>query len=79
MSQVFYAKQDEAMNRAIAEARKTFKYFWRELTWEYRRIIPALDLAAVKAAFNDPGAPVDHTEHMWVNDVSFDGDTLQGT
>lgn len=79
MSQVFYAQQDEAMKRASAEARKTFKYFWRELTWEYRRILPAFDLAAVKAAFNDAGAPADHTEHMWLNEVSFDGDALHAT
>lgn len=79
MSQVFYAQQDEAMKRASAEARKTFKYFWRELTWEYRRIIPALELTAIKASFNDPGAPEDHAEHMWLNEISFDGDSIRAT
>jgi uncharacterized protein YegJ (DUF2314 family) len=79
MSKIFYAQQTEAMQRASEAARATFKYFWRELSWEYRRIIPALDVAAVKAPFNDPGAPEDNTEHMWLNQVSFDGDTIHAT
>ncbi|MFX8102449.1 DUF2314 domain-containing protein, partial [Acinetobacter baumannii] len=36
---------------AFESAKSTFKYFWRELYWEYRRIVPALELAYVKCAF----------------------------
>ena len=46
---------DPGMKRAVATARKTFRFFWREMTWEYRRIIPALDLAAIKAASRSGG------------------------
>jgi uncharacterized protein YegJ (DUF2314 family) len=58
----------------MAGARATFKYFWRELSWEGRRIVPAFDLACVKVAFEDG----EHTEHMWVGDVDFDGEWVSG-
>lgn len=52
---------------------------WRELSWEQRRIVPALDLALVKGAFCDTpgkrGAPI---EHMWLNDIDFDGRNVTG-
>lgn len=76
---------DTEMEQAAAKARQTFKYFWREMAWEYRRIIPGLELAAVKASFSDPpeiraqnegGLEV---EHMWLLDVDFDGRQIQGT
>ncbi|WP_429827641.1 DUF2314 domain-containing protein, partial [Campylobacter concisus] len=28
------------MQRAFEQARESFKYFWRELYWERRRIVP---------------------------------------
>jgi uncharacterized protein YegJ (DUF2314 family) len=76
---------DKEMEQAATKARQTFKYFWREMAWERRRIIPALDLAAVKASFTDPpeiraqnpgGLDV---EHMWLLEVEFDGRQIQGT
>lgn len=79
MNKIFYAQPTEAMKRASEGARATFKYFWRELSWEYRRIVPALGVAALKAAFNDPGAHEDSTEHMWLNDIAFDGDIVRAT
>lgn len=60
----------------MASARTSFRYLWRELTWEYRRIVPALDLALVKVAFLDPGGAPDDVEHMWVSDIEFDGATI---
>ena len=60
---------------ASAAARRTFKLFWRELSWEYRRIVPAYDVACVKLAFEQEG----EVEHMWVGDVRFDGQKLRGT
>jgi uncharacterized protein YegJ (DUF2314 family) len=77
-SPVFYAPgADPAILAASERARATFKYLWRELTWEYRRIIPALELAAVKAAFGDEGGHPDEVEHMWLSEIEFDGDTIQ--
>ncbi|MDZ4402524.1 DUF2314 domain-containing protein [Prosthecobacter sp.] len=74
---------DAAMQEAVAEARRTFKFFWRELYWESRRIVPGLDLACVKVPFSDPpGSRNDdgpEVEHMWINDDVFDGQNVQGT
>jgi uncharacterized protein YegJ (DUF2314 family) len=78
---IFYSKSDHPeMLQAFQKARDTFKYFWRELYWEYRRIVPALDLACVKIAFteetDDPEEPI--VEHMWINDINFNGTTISG-
>ena len=83
-SKVFmFGGDDPEMLAASEKARATFKYFWRELAWERRRIIPALDLACVKAAFTD-GTPAEgaasdvEVEHMWVENVDFDGEAVSG-
>src|SRR5262249_47338301 len=80
---VLAKSSDPEMERASENARETFRYFWREMSWERRRIVPALDLACVKAPFSDgnqgsrtPGAP--EVEHMWISDVDFDGQTVSG-
>lgn len=79
-SPIFGASQlDPAMQAAYARARETFKYLWRELTWEYRRIVPGLELSAVKASFNDPGNPEDAAEHMWLSDIQFDGEIVSAS
>jgi uncharacterized protein YegJ (DUF2314 family) len=80
-SKVYFAPgaDDSAMGAAMRNARATFKYLWRELTWEYRRIVPALELSAVKAAFADDGGGDDDVEHMWLGDVGFDGDVIAAT
>lgn len=71
---------DPAMAQAYAAARQSFRYFWRECSWEARRIVPALDMAVIKLPFTDgprtDGQP--ELEHMWVTDADFDGDTLTG-
>jgi len=79
-SPVFYAKSDDPrMVAAVTGAVENFRYLWRELTWEYRRIIPALELSAIKAAFNDPGADPDMAEHMWLSNIEFDGEFISAT
>ena len=74
--------EDAEMEQAAAKARQTFRFFWREMAWEQRRIVPGLELAAVKGAFSDPleiraenpgGFEV---EHMWLLEVDFDGRQL---
>lgn len=77
MAKVTLHKDDDpAIEAAAKNARATFRYFWRELSWDYRRIVPALDLAVFKVAFTDD----DETpaEVMWVNEVNFDGYSLKG-
>lgn len=66
-SPVFYAQsEDQEMDQAVVRAVASFKYLWRELTWEYRRIVPALELSAIKAAFKDSEDGLDAVEHMWL-------------
>ena len=76
---VFYADgEDEAILKAFEQARKSFRYFWRELYWERRRIVPALSFACVKVAFSQELNGSTEVEHMWVNDVYFDGERVCG-
>jgi uncharacterized protein YegJ (DUF2314 family) len=83
-SKVFmFDNSDPEMQQAYANARATFRYFWREVSWERRRIIPALDLACVKATFScgeqrarTEGIP--EVEHMWLSEVDFDGRFVSG-
>ena len=68
------------MAQAYEAAQRTFKYFWRELSWERRRIVPGLDMSMVKLPFTDgprtDGNP--ENEHMWIGEVEFDGETISG-
>lgn len=83
---LLFDRDDPEMQRANEKARDTFGYFWREVAWERRRIIPALDLAAVKAPFwdeDDDDRPrrskdTPEVEHMWISDVDFDGVNVRG-
>ena len=79
MPQTTFAGSDAEMEPATAAARATFRYFWRELAWERRRIVPAMDLCVIKLPFRDPGAADGPVEYMWVDDVDFDGRILRGT
>ena len=76
-----HVDDDASMRAANAVARETFKFLWRELSWEYRRIIPALDLAAVKMPFDNPapGPGEAAVEQMWVGDITYDGHVVRGT
>ena len=76
---IMFEGESLAMQAAAEQARQSFKYFWRELSWEYRRIIPGLGMAAVKVAF-PTGLAGDgpEVEHMWVGEIQFDGDIISG-
>lgn len=79
---ITYVEQDDAtMVEAYEKAQSTFPYFWRELSWEYRRIVPALSIASVKASFSEDVEGEDDpiVEHMWINDIYFDGEMIYGT
>ena len=78
---VLAPKGDSKMEQAYQEARTTFNYFWRELSWEYRRIIPAHSFSCVKVPFSQQfsGKSELTTEYMWINDIFFDGERITGT
>jgi uncharacterized protein len=83
-SQVFmFDAEDPEMQKAHEQARATFRYFWREIAWERRRIVPGLQLACVKAPFSDgegairvEGQP--EVEQMWLGEIDFDGQIVSG-
>lgn len=76
---VFFADgENPKMIEAFKKAQETFKYFWRELSWEYRRIIPGLDVACVKLAFTQEVDNETIVEHMWINNINFDGEKIYG-
>lgn len=78
---------DPDLNRAAADARRTIGFFWRELEWENHRIIPALDMSAVKFALFEAGADREaalaadppQVEYIWMSDPMFDGREIRGT
>lgn len=59
---------------ATQDARATFRYFWRELTWEQRRQDPEVEMAGVKVALVE-GAVV---ERGWLELRDFDGREVCG-
>lgn len=78
---IFFADgNDPEMIKAYQKAQETFKYFWREQSWEYRRIIPGLNVACVKTLFEEQDEETGENlaEHMWINEISFDGDHIKG-
>jgi uncharacterized protein YegJ (DUF2314 family) len=70
--------EDPEMVAAIAEAQRTFGQYRKELRREARRAKPVLDDAAVKVFFPSPNAPR-AGEHLWVNEVQFGDEEMQGT
>ena len=76
----FHKGDDPDIERASQEARKTFRYFWKQVSYDFNRIVPALEVAAIKVAFSDDRSNPDaQVEHMWVSEIDFDGVTLRGT
>jgi len=75
----FASNEEDYMQRAFEQARESFRYFWRELYWERHRVVPGLDFAMVKICFLDVVDGEEVGEHMWINDIDFDGETISGT
>ena len=77
---IIKAQHDEPMRAAIIRAKRTFKYFWRELSWESRRIIPGLETSAIKIPIKTEkkGDGIPEFEHMWFNNIEFDGSIVSG-
>jgi uncharacterized protein YegJ (DUF2314 family) len=76
----FFEGDDPAMKQAYEAAQRSFKFFWRELSWERRRIVPALDMTIIKTPFTDgprsDGNP--DYEQMWLDEVDYDGTNVAG-
>lgn len=72
----FYG-DDPELNAAIDEAQRRLPEFRRALDEDARRLIPALNGALVKARFKNPVTGA--IEHMWIEDVGFEGDKIVGT
>jgi uncharacterized protein len=68
---------DPEMQAAMQTARDRFPEFCREVSADYKRVIPALGGSMVKAYFHDAGAP-QTGEHMWVSEVEYDGKMITG-
>ena len=76
---ILNVQESQELTDAAKNAQSTFRYFWRELYWERRRIVPALDLACVKIEFRQedpPNAPM--AEFMWITNIDFDGTHVSG-
>lgn len=76
-----FDNENPKMQEAYRAAQASFRYFWRELSWERRRIVPALNMTLVKLPFTD-GPQADGNsefEQMWIGDIDFDGDSVSGT
>ena len=70
--------EDAEMRRAAERSRESFRYFIREAFWEGRRLVPGLDLMLVKAAFAEVPIHPDGPEFMWIDEVRFDGRSIEG-
>lgn len=66
--------ENPELSSATDAARRTFRYFWRELTWEQRREDPELEMAGVKVAL----AEGDVVERAWLEFRDFDGREVCG-
>lgn len=77
--EIYFAPPSSDMDDASRRARETFRYFWREMAWESRRIVKGCEVACFKAPFADDGdLRGSKVEHMWIGDVTFDGREIQG-
>ena len=80
-SPVTYHQGDDAqLLAASASARESFKYFWNMVTSDFNRIIPAIEMSAIKAPFADDWYEEDPAvEHMWLDEINFDGQLIHGS
>jgi uncharacterized protein YegJ (DUF2314 family) len=68
---------DKGMNAAMAQARKEFPTFWKAVSEDRKNEEPKLVPAMVKASFRDKGKE-GNGEHLWIDEVSYDGKMISG-
>lgn len=65
---------DQELVLAFEKARKSLQSFWHQVSLDFNRIVPALEMACLKVQFSDePNKSDSKVEHMWVNQIDFDG------
>lgn len=69
-------EDDKGMNAAMAQARKEFPTFWKAVSEDRKNGEPKRVPAMVKAYFSDKGE--DGGEHLWIDEVSYDGKMISG-
>jgi len=70
---------DPEILKASQQAQNTFRHFWHQVAIDFNRIVPALELASLKASFSDNfGDPNSPVEQMWVDRLDFDGVLIYG-
>ncbi len=75
----FHMGDDPEIVAAAENARRTFRHFWNQVSLDFNRIVPALELACLKVPFSDDDSDDEsQVEHMWVDQVNFDGVDVTG-
>lgn len=74
----FHSSDAPEMVTASEQARNTFRCFWNELSLDFNRIIPAIELAYLKVPFSESVSGEMQVEHMWVDEVNFNGVSVSG-
>jgi uncharacterized protein len=74
----FHSGDEPEIVAASQQARKTFRYFWNQLSLDFNRIVPALELACLKVPFSESINGEMRVEQMWVDQVNFDGVSVTG-
>src|SRR4051812_20798378 len=72
-----FGEHDAEMGAAIERAQQRLPEFRLALEEDLRRVIPVIGRALVKARFRTSRDTA--SEHLWLEDIGFRGDSLVGT
>jgi uncharacterized protein YegJ (DUF2314 family) len=71
------ADDDSEMDAAMEAARASFGAAWNEIRNDRERPAPKFAAAMVKARFPDPKDP-EQGEHLWIDEITYDGSAIGG-
>ena len=66
------------LENSIRMARKSFRYFWRELFWDSQRPEPLCSYAGVLCNFGEMQGDQQVNEKLWLTNVICDGTHIHG-
>lgn len=66
------------LKNSIRMARKTFRYFWREMFWDSQRPEPLCSYAAVLCNFGEMQGDQQVNEKLWLTNIICDGTNIHG-
>lgn len=72
-----FGSHNADMRAAVEKAQQQLPEFRRALEEDFRRMIPVISRALVKARFRTRKAKA--TEHLWLEEIEFSGDNIVGT